>query len=378
MVSQSAAEADCRHGRGSSRADGDLFPSKNAGGAAVSPTLLPGGWTLADPYWLLALLLIPLAVWWRSRRSRPVLVIPRVARWAGAPAISLGRGPSILAGLGLALLIVGLARPQQLEEKRQVRQKGYDIVLAIDLSPSMLAEDYEGPTGRINRLQAIQPIIEAFISKRPTDRIGVVIYGGRAYTLSPLTFDHEWLARQIQRLRVGLVEDATAVGDGLGLAVSRLEQTDKEKEGLRKGASIILLTDGSNNSGVLAPRQAAELAKKKGIPVYTIGAGRPGVVPMPVIDNAGRKLGYRQAISDLDEDTLQRIAETTGGKFFRAMDLGTAEAAFSEIDKRQRIEFSAKAQLRAHEWFFAWVGPGVVAFFGGLAWARPGRWGRAA
>ena len=198
--------------------------------------------------------------------------------------------------------------------------------------------------------------------------------------LHPLAadLDHEWLARQIQRLRVGLVEDATAVGDGLGLAVSRLEQTDKEKEGLRKGAFIILLTDGSNNSGVLAPRQAAELAKKKGIPVYTIGAGRPGVVPMPVIDNAGRKLGYRQAISDLDEDTLQRIAETTGGKFFRAMDLGTAEAAFSEIDKRQRIEFSAKAQLRAHEWFFAWVGPGVVAFFGGLAWARPGRWGRAA
>ena len=188
----------------------------------MSATLLPGGWTLADPLWLLALLLIPLAVWWRSRRSRPVLVIPRVARWAGAPAISLGRGPSILAGLGLALLIVGLARPQQLEEKKQVRQKGYDIMLAIDLSPSMLAEDYEGPTGRINRLQAIQPIIEAFISKRPTDRIGVVIYGGRAYTLSPLTFYHEWLAKQIQRLRVGLVEDATAVGDGLGLAVSRL------------------------------------------------------------------------------------------------------------------------------------------------------------
>ena len=344
----------------------------------MSPTLLPGGWTLADPLWLLALLLIPLAVWWRGRRARPVLVIPRVARWAGNPAISLGRGPSILAGVGLVLLIVGLARPQQLEEKKQVRQKGYDIMLAIDLSPSMLAEDYEGPAGRINRVQAIQPIIEAFISKRPTDRIGVVIYGGRAYTLSPLTFDHEWLARQIQRLRVGLVEDATAVGDGLGLAVSRLEQAEKEKDGQRKGAFIILLTDGSNNSGVLAPRQAAELAKAKGIPVYTIGAGQPGVVPMPVIDNAGRKLGYRQAISDLDEDTLQRIAETTGGKFFRAMDVGTAEAAFAAIDKRQRIEFSAKSQLRAHEWYFAWVAPGAVAFLGGLAWARPGRWGRAA
>jgi len=344
----------------------------------VSPTLLPGGWTLADPLWLLALLLIPLAVWWRGRRARPVLVIPRVARWAGAPAVSLGRLPSILAGLGLGLLVVALARPQQVEEKKQIRQKGYDIMLAIDLSPSMLAEDYEGPKGRMNRLEAIQPIIEAFISKRPTDRIGVVIYGGRAYTLAPLTFDHEWLARQIQRLRVGLVEDATAVGDGLGLAVTRLEQAEREKDGQRKGAFIILLTDGSNNSGVLSPKQSAELAKAKGIPVYTIGAGQQGVVPMPVIDNAGRKLGYRQVISDLDEETLQRIAELTGGKFFRAMDLGTAEAAFAAIDKRQQIEFSAKSQLTAHEWYVVWATPGALAFLGGLALARPGRWGRTA
>jgi Ca-activated chloride channel family protein len=268
-----------------------------------------------------------------------------------------------------------MARPQQLEEKKQVRQKGYDIMLAIDLSPSMLAEDYEGPHGRINRVQAIQPIIEAFISRRPTDRIGVVIYGGRAYTLSPLTFDHDWLARQIRRLKVGLVEDATAVGDGLGLAVSRLEQSEREDGGQRKGAFIILMTDGSNNSGVLAPMQAAELARAKGIPVYTIGAGQPGVVPMPVVDNAGRKLGYRQAISDLDEETLQRIAELTGGKFFRAMDVGTAEAAFAAIDKRQRIEFNAKSQLKAHEGFLAFGAPGLLSFVGGLALARPGRWG---
>lgn len=339
--------------------------------------LFPGGWTLADPLWLLLLLAIPLTAWWRSRRSRPVLVIPRVTRWAGTRTVSLGRLPSVLAGVGLVLLILAMARPQQLEEKKQVRQKGYDIMLAIDLSPSMLAEDYEGPHGRINRVQAIQPIIEAFISRRPTDRIGVVIYGGRAYTLSPLTFDHEWLARQIRRLKVGLVEDATAVGDGLGLAVSRLEQSEREDGGQRKGAFIILMTDGSNNSGVLAPMQAAQLARAKGIPVYTIGAGQPGVVPMPVVDNAGRKLGYRQAISDLDEETLQRIAELTGGKFFRAMDVGTAEAAFAAIDKRQRIEFNAKSQLKAHEWFLAFGAPGVVSFIGGLALARPGRWGKA-
>ena len=332
---------------------------------------------MADPLWLLLLLAIPLTAWWRSRRSRPVLVIPRVTRWAGTRTVSLGRLPSVLAGVGLVLLILAMARPQQLEEKKQVRQKGYDIMLAIDLSPSMLAEDYEGPHGRINRVQAIQPIIEAFISRRPTDRIGVVIYGGRAYTLSPLTFDHDWLARQIRRLKVGLVEDATAVGDGLGLAVSRLEQSEREDGGQRKGAFIILMTDGSNNSGVLAPMQAAQLARAKGIPVYTIGAGQPGVVPMPVVDNAGRKLGYRQAISDLDEETLQRIAELTGGKFFRAMDVGTAEAAFAAIDKRQRIEFNAKSQLKAHEWFLAFGAPGMVSFIGGLALARPGRWGKA-
>jgi Ca-activated chloride channel family protein len=343
-----------------------------------SPAMLPGGWTLAEPFWLLALLLLPLAAWWRSRRPRPVLVIPRVAKWAGAPAVSMGRMPSILAGLGFVALVVALARPQQLEEKKQVRQKGYDIMMAIDLSPSMLAEDYEGPQGRINRLQAIQPIIEAFISRRPTDRIGVVVYGGRAYTLSPLTFDHEWLARQIQRLKIGLVEDATAVGDGLGLAVTRLEQAERDKGGQRKGAFVILLTDGSNNSGVLAPLQAAELARARGIPVYTIGAGRPGIVPMPVVDNAGRKLGYRQAISDLDEETLQQIASITDGKFFRAMDVGTAEAAFAAIDRRQRIEFNAKAQIRAHEWFAAFAAPGLAAFFFGIALARPGRWGRTA
>ena len=339
-----------------------------------APTFLPGGWTLAEPFWLLALLLLPLAVWWRSRRPRPVLVIPRVARWAGTPAVSMGRLPSILAALGFVALVVALARPQQLEEKKQVRQKGYDIMLAIDLSPSMLAEDYEGPQGRINRLQAIQPIIEAFISRRPTDRIGVVVYGGRAYTLSPLTFDHDWLARQIRRLKIGLVEDATAVGDGLGLAVTRLEQSERDKGGQRKGAFVILLTDGSNNSGVLAPLQAAELARTRGIPVYTIGAGRPGIVPMPVVDNAGRKLGYRQAISDLDEETLQQIASITDGKFFRAMDIGTAEAAFAAIDKRQRIEFNAKAQIRAHEWFAAFAAPGLACFFVGLALTRPGRW----
>ena len=352
-----------------------------------APTFLPGGWTLADPLWLLALLLLPLAVWWRSRRPRPVLVIPRVAKWAGAPAVSMGRLPSILAALGFVALVVALARPQQLEEKKQVRQKGYDIMLAIDLSLSMLAEDYQDKAGgRVNRLEAIQPIIEAFILNRPTDRIGVVIYSGRAFTLSPLTFDHAWLARQMQRLRIGAVrEQGTAVGDGLGLALSRLSQAQRMEQGNRKGAFVILMTDGKNNSGVLDPLEAASLAKNKGIPVYTIAAGRDPYAPIPEVDpNTGRyvldaygRKRYGNLDGSFDEETLRQISSLTDGKFFRAMDVGTAEAAFAAIDKRQRIEFDAKAQIRAHEWFSVFAAPGLAVFFAGLALARPGRWGRA-
>lgn len=348
-------------------------------------TTFPGGWTLADPLWLFALLLLPLAAWWRSRRPRPVLVIPRVARWAGAPAVTLGRLPSVLAALGFVALVVALARPQQLEEKKQVRQKGYDIMLAIDLSLSMLAEDYEGPEGPINRLQAIQPIIEAFILRRPTDRIGVVIYSGRAFTLSPLTFDHAWLSRQMQRLRIGAVKEmGTAVGDGLGLALSRLSQAQRMEAGDRKGAFVILMTDGKNNAGVLDPREAAGLARDKGIPVYTIAAGSDPYAPIPDVDNQGRYLldarGRKMYNSRLDgsfdEETLMDIAEISGGKFFRAMDVGTAEAAFAAIDRRQRIEFNAKSQIRSLEWFSAFAAPGLALFFAGLAFARPGRWGR--
>ena len=351
-----------------------------------APTFLPGGWTLAEPIWLLALLLLALAVWWRSRRPRPVLVIPRVSKWAGAPAVSLGRMPSILAAAGFGALVVALARPQQLEEKKQVRQKGYDIMLAIDLSLSMLAEDYQDKFGnRINRLEAIRPIIESFILKRPTDRIGVVIYSGRAFTLSPLTFDHSWLARQMQRLRIGAVrEQGTAVGDGLGLALSRLSQAQRMEQGTRKGAFVILMTDGKNNSGVLDPVEAAGLAKNKGIPVYTIAAGSDPFAPIPDVDpNTGRYLlnGRGQKTysgrldGSFDEETLKQIASLSDGKFFRAMDVGTAEAAFAAIDKRQRIEFDAKAQIRADEWFAAFAAPGLACFFVGIALARPGRWG---
>jgi len=157
-----------------------------------------------DPLWLLALLILPLLIWVRGRRGAPVLVVPFAAAWHRPSLIPTSRWPAALALTGLILLIGALARPQIVEDKREVKQQGYDLMLAIDLSGSMLAEDYERGGERINRLQAIKPIIQAFIKQRTSDRIGMVVFSGRAYTLAPLTFDHDWLERQVERLKLGI------------------------------------------------------------------------------------------------------------------------------------------------------------------------------
>jgi len=328
------------------------------------------GWTLADPVWLLLLLALPAIAWLRARRGRPVFVIPFVSHWSGTDPLPRSRVPQLLVGAGLVLLSLALARPQRVDEKRQVTQQGYDIVLAIDLSGSMLAEDYERGGDRINRLQAIKPIVDAFIARRPSDRIGIVTFGGRAYTLAPLTADHGWLHRQVQRLRVGLIEDGTAIGDGLALAVSRLGQPDRVENGRRLGGFVILLTDGANNTGAVDPLQAADVAQSKGIPVYTIAAGQDGVVPMPVFDEAGRKAGYREMVSDVDEPTLRAIADATGGRYFRAMDADTVDAAFAAIDRERKIEFDATGNLNVQE-LYAWAAwPGLLLLALGF-WLAP-------
>lgn len=290
-----------------------------------------------------------------------MLLVPFAAAWHRPSLASLSRWPVGLALVGLALLIVALARPQRVEDKREVRSQGYDIMLAIDLSTSMYSEDFERNGERINRLQAVKPVIQAFIEERPADRIGIVLFSGRAYTMAPLTFDHDWLAGQLERIKIGMIEDGTAIGDGLGVALTRLEQAKRESGGKRQGAFVILLTDGSNNRGSLEPQQAAELAKSRGIPVYTIGAAKEGIVPFPVFDDQGRKLGYRRIMSDLDEGALREISRTTGGHFFRADDVKTAESAFKAIDKAQKIEFQAKSYLITTELFLWPATPGLIA-----------------
>ena len=210
-------------------------------GFSFSPPVL-GVWSfgiwnfrVADPAWLLALLLIPAVVWLRRRRSIPVLLVPYAAAWYRPSVTSASRWPAGLTILGIVLLVTALARPQRVEDKREIRTEGYDIMLAIDLSGSMLAEDYEKGDIRINRLQAVKPVIQAFITQRPNDRIGIVVFSGRAYTLAPLTFDHAWLGRQVERLKIGLIEDGTAIGDGLGLALTRREQAAREE---RRGLGV--------------------------------------------------------------------------------------------------------------------------------------------
>lgn len=331
---------------------------------ALIPAIdFPLGYRLESPIWLFALLLIPFAIWLRSRRAVPVLLIPFAAAWHRPSLAPVSRWPALLACLGLFAVTLALARPQKVEDKREVRSQGYDIVLAVDLSGSMLAEDYERDGQRINRLQAIKPIIQAFINERANDRIGIVIFGGRAYTLAPLTFDHAWLQRQMERIRIGMIEDNTAIGDGLGVALTRLEQAKHEYAGRRQGAFVVLMTDGKNRTGTLTPEQAADISKSRGIPVYTIGAGRDGIVPFPEIDSDGRKTGrYRNVMSDLDEGTLRRIANSTGGRYFRADDIRTTENAFAAIDRAQKIEFQAKSFLLTKELFTWFAVPGLALF----------------
>ncbi|MDR1497914.1 MAG: VWA domain-containing protein [Puniceicoccales bacterium] len=315
----------------------------------------------ATPIWLFALLLLVPVFWLRLRRGAIVRIVPNAAAWHHPTPLKLSHLPIVFLTLSAILLILALARPQRVEDLREIKHQGYDLMLAIDLSSSMLAEDYERDGKPLNRLETIAPIIKAFINERSSDRIGVVVFAGRAYTLSPLTFNHAWLGKQVERLRPSLIEGGTAIGDGLGIALSRLKRKDTDPNRSRIGTFVILLSDGANNAGSLSPDQAAALAKERAIPVYTIGVGKSGFVPFPVMDRQGQKQGYNRVRSDLDEKTLRRIASETGGRYFRADATDTAQAAFKEIDAARKIEFKEKKYLIATE-LYAWFAAPALAF----------------
>lgn len=316
--------------------------------------------TFAHPWLLLLLLLIPLVALFQGGKGAAPAVVFSSLR----PLHALGKARRSRIGgwltslllLALALLVIALARPRQGKTISQVQASGIDIMLAIDVSGSMQAEDFTIGGERANRLEVVKQVTQKFIEARPNDRIGIVCFAGRPYLVSPLTLDHGWLLQNLERVRIGLVEDGTAIGSAIASAANRL----KEKEA--KSRIVVLLTDGDNNSGKVAPLTAAEAAKALGIKVYTIGAGTRGYAPMPVQDPFGRKV-YRNVKVDVDEDSLKKIADLTGARFYRATDTKTLNQIFDQIDKLEKstVELNQYTQYRdLFPWFLA-AGFGVLA-----------------
>jgi Ca-activated chloride channel family protein len=305
---------------------------------------------LASP-WLLGLLaLLPLIWPWRRTARSAALRFPSLAELrAVAPAGAAHRRAilGVLRTMAIVLLVAALARPQAGSSETRVHREGVDVALAVDVSGSMLAEDFTLGSTRASRLDVVRSVVKQFVAARPEDRVGLVLFGGRAYTQCPLTLDHGWLMQNLDRAKVGMIEDGTAIGSGLATAVNRLRSSPA------KGRFVVLLTDGQNNAGRITPQTAAEAAAALGIKVYTIGAGTRGLAPYPMQDAFGNKV-YRPMPVDIDEDTLKKIATTTGGRYFRATDTESLREVYTEIDRSEKTPFEAPQYLEYHE-LYPWL-----------------------
>lgn len=292
-----------------------------------------------SPWWLLGLLLLPVVAWLRRRWAREAtFVYSSVGLVKGITSLSRSRAGTVLRGMrwvALVLVFVALARPQSGEGKAPVRASGVDIAVAVDLSGSMLAEDFELNGERVNRIAIAKDVLKSFVEQRPSDRFGLVVFAGRAYIAAPPTLDHDFLLRNLTRLDT-LNEQGTAIGSALSTAVNRLRDLPS------KSRIVVLMTDGQNNSGNIPPLTAADAAKALGVKVYTIGVGTRGTAPTPVgFDPFGRKV-YRQVPVDIDEETLSQIAERTGGKYYRADTTKTLRSIYAEIDRLEKTEMETQ------------------------------------
>lgn len=244
----------------------------------------------------------------------------------------------------LLLLVLALARPQRPIAESKIQAEGIDIVLAIDASGSMLAEDFKLDGKRVNRLTAVKEAVKEFIENRSGDRIGIVAFAGRAYTVCPLTLDYFWLLKNLERVKIGLIEDGTAIGSGISSSLNRIKDTEA------KSKVIILLTDGMNNAGKISPIVAAQAAKALGVKIYTIGAGTKGNAPYPVRDMFGRT-AYQPMKVEIDEKGLKEIAGQTEGQYYRATDTGSLRKIYKEIDSLEKISREDKGYTDYQELF---------------------------
>jgi len=313
----------------------------------------------AYPWVLSLLLLLPLLAILRGHRGpAPAIEYSGLSLFMG-----LGRVRKVQAGGWLSALryfvlfccIIALARPQRVDTSTQVQESGIDMMLAIDLSPSMEALDYHKNGEEISRVQVVRETVGSFIQARPNDRIGMVVFSGEAYLMSPLTLDHDWLLQNVDRLHTGSwVGDATAIGSALAVSANRLRDVKS------KSKIIVLLTDGANNAGKITPLAAAEAAHALGIKIYTIGAGSSDVAKFPRQDPLTGRTVYTTIPVDIDNDALQKIADIGGGKFFRAADYDTLKRVYQEINQLETTKVAIKHYHHVKEYFLWALYPGLL------------------
>ncbi|MEO8853061.1 MAG: VWA domain-containing protein [Ginsengibacter sp.] len=303
--------------------------------------------TFGQPWLLLLFLIIPFLVWWKFTKGRKQVAAISVSSTKGLAGSkswknAIQQFPFVLRILALSCIIIALARPQTKYEETQTEGQGIDIILAIDVSGSMTAQDFQP-----NRMEAAKKVAEDFVDSRPSDRIGVVIFAGESFTQCPLTTDHYVLKTQIEQIRNGLLEDGTAIGSGLATSVDRLRNSKA------KSKVIILLTDGINNGGLIDPSTALEIAKTFHVKVYTIGVGTDGYAPTPVSTPMGIVM-QNQKVS-IDETLLKNIAQQTGGKYFRATDNSSLQNIYKEIDKMEKSKVEITTFHRYTEKFYPFI-----------------------
>lgn len=317
----------------------------------------------AQPELLWLLLLLPLVALWRGRKGAVAAVEFSSAESAREVAQDtrsrVGRWLPALGLLVAALVIIAIARPQLGRGSTEVQASGVDLVLAVDVSGSMQSLDFTINNERVNRLDVVKSVVSKFIEARPNDRIGLIAFAGAPYLVSPLTLDHDWLDQNLERVKIGTVEDGTAIGSAIASSVNRLrDQPSKSK-------IVVLLTDGVNNAGKVSPEMAAEAAKALGVKIYTIGVGARGEAPMPVKDQFGQTRLVMAKV-DVDEATLTKVAEETGGRFFRATDTDSLKNIYAEIDRLEKTTHTVKKFEHQTELFGWLVFPALLLLGAGL------------
>ncbi len=308
------------------------------------------------PEFLFLLLLLPVLAIWKGRWGRPVAVrMPSTD-----DAISVGAKPRSKVGgflaffglLAFALLIIAFARPRHGKGSTDIEASGIDIVITLDVSGSMEALDFQLEGKSMNRLEVVKSVVGKFVGQRPNDKLGMVAFAGRPYLVSPLTMDHEFLGKRLASVKMGQVEDGTAIGSAIATSVSHLRNSTA------KSRIIILATDGVNNAGSVNPLTAAEAAKALGIKIYTIGTGIRGEAPVPVRDAFGRT--HLQTVKvEIDEEMLREVSAATGGQSFRATDTGSLENIYESINQLEKTTRKLKKYQQYDELYLWFLIPGL-------------------